>query len=91
MKLYDFEGESQDFDVDLDDENVAAAILQVVSGDEILDVVYKDGEVHTFDADTNFRTTDFLDATYILVLNGEWQVNRDKFLARKGSYDDWNE
>lgn len=91
MKLYDFEGESQDFDVDLDDENVAAAILQVVSGDEILDVVYKDGEVHTFDADTNFRTTDFLDATYILVLNGEWQVDRDKFLARKGSYDDWNE
>ena len=90
MKLYDFEGESQDFDVDLDDENVAAAILQVVSGDEILDVVYKDGEVHTFDADTNFRTTDFLDATYILVLNGEWQVNRDKFLARKGSYDDWD-
>ncbi len=91
MKLYDFEGESQDFDVDLDDENVAAAILQVVSGDEILDVVYKDGEVSTFDADTNFRTTDFLDATYILVLNGEWQVDRDKFLARKGSYDDWNE
>lgn len=90
MKLYDFEGESQDFDVDLDDENVAAAILQVVSGDEILDVVYKDGEVHTFDADTHFRTTDFLDATYILVLNGEWQVDRDKFLARKGSYDDWD-
>lgn len=88
MKLYDFEGESQDFDVDLDDENVAAAILQVVSGDEILDVVYKDGEVRTFDADTHFRITDFLDATYILVLNGEWQVNRDKFLARKGSYDD---
>ena len=90
MKLYDFEGESQDFDVDLDDENVAVAILQVVSGDEILDVVYKDGEVRTFDADTHFRTTDFLDATYILVLNGEWQVNRDKFLARKGSYDDWD-
>ena len=90
MKLYDFEGESQDFDVDLDDENVAAAILQVVSGDEILDVVYKDGEVRTFDADTHFRTTDFLDATYILVLNGEWRVNRDKFLARKGSYDDWD-
>ena len=91
MKLYDFEGESQDFDVDLDDENITAAILQVVSGDEILDVVYKDGEVRTFDADTHFRTTDFLDATYILVLNGEWQVDRDKFLARNGSYDDWNE
>lgn len=91
MKLYDFEGEPQDFDVDLDDENITAAILQVVTGDEILDVVYKDGEVRTFDADTHFRTTDFLDATYILVLNGEWQVDRDKFLARKGSYDDWDE
>lgn len=90
MKLYDFEGGSQDFDVNLDDDGVTAAILQVVSGDEILDVVYEDGEVRTFDADTHFRTTDFLDATYILVLNGEWQVDRDKFLARKGSYDDWD-
>ena len=86
--MYDYADEAHEFDVDLDDKNVIVAILQVISGDEVLDVTYKDGTIRTFDADTNYRFQDVLDATYIIVLNGEWKVDREGFLARKNSYDD---
>lgn len=88
MILYDYTDEAHEFDVDLDDKNIVFAILQVISGDEVLDVVYKDGTSDTFDADTNYRFQDFLDAAYVIVLDGEWKVDREGFLARKNSYDD---
>ncbi len=89
MILYDYTDEAHEFDVDLDDKNITIAILQVISGDEVLEVTYKDGTTLTFDADTNYRFHDYLDATYILVLNGDWMADREKFLARENSYDDW--
>ena len=90
MILYDYSGEPHEFDVDLDDEGIAVARLEVVSGDEVLEVIYKDGDIKTFDSGLWTRLRDFHDATFILVVDGKWIVDRERFLARKGSYDDWN-
>lgn len=90
MILYDYADEPHEFDVDLDDEGIAVARLEVVSGDEVLEVVYKDGDIKTFDADLWTRLVDFHDAMYVLVVDGKWVVDKERFLARKGSYDDWS-
>lgn len=90
MILYDYSGEPHEFDVDLDDEGIAVARLEVVSGDEVLEVIYKNGDIKTFDSGLWTRLRDFRDATFILVVDGKWIVDRERFLARKGSYDDWN-
>ena len=90
MILYDYADEPHEFDVDLDDGRIAVARLEVVSGDEVLEVVYKDGDIKTFDAGLWTRLVDFHDATFILVVDGKWVVDRERFLARKGSYDDWS-
>lgn len=88
MILYDFTDGKHEVDIDLDDPGIELAMLDVVSGDEVLKVIYRDGLVRRADADTNGRFQDFLDASYILVFEGRWQVDRDGFYARKDSYDD---
>ena len=90
MILYDYADEPHEFDVDLDDEGIAAARLEVVSGGEVLEVIYKDGDIKTFDAGLWTRLVDFHDAMYVLVVDGKWVVDKEGFLSRKGSYDDWN-
>lgn len=90
MILYDYSDEPQEFDVDLDDERIVVAKLEVISGDEVLEVIYKDGDIKTFDAGLWTRLVDFHDDMFVLVRGGKWVVDKDRFLARKGSYDDWN-
>lgn len=90
MILYDYSDEPHEFDVDLDDDEIAVARLDVVSGDEVLEVIYKNGDISRFDSCYEYRLMDFHDATFILVVDGKWIVDRERFLARKGSYDDWN-
>lgn len=91
MILYDYLNTPHEFDVDLDDERIAVARLEVVSGDEVLEVIYKDGDISRFDSCKEYRLMDFHDAMYVLVLVGKWVVDKERFLARKGSYDDWCE
>lgn len=88
MFLYDFTDSKREFAVNLDDDRIALATLDVISGDELLTVIYRDGRTRKFDADTNRRFHDFLDASYVLVVDGEWQVDRAGFYARRDSYDD---
>ena len=88
MILYDFTDGKCECDIDLDDPSIELAELTVLSGDEVLTVIYKDGTTRIVDADTHERFHDYFDGSYILVVNGKWQVNRDGFFARKDSYDD---
>lgn len=90
MILYDYSDTPHEFDVDLDDDEIVVARLEVVSGDEVLEVIYMDGEIKTFDAGLWTRLVDFHDDTFILVCGGKWVVDKERFLARSGSYDDWN-
>ena len=90
MIIYDYSDTPHEFDVDLDDERITVARLEVVSGDEVLEVIYKDGDISRFDSCYWYRFMDFHDAMYVLVVDGKWVVDKERFLARKGSYDDWN-
>lgn len=90
MILYDYSGDPHEFDVDLDDDEIAVARLDVVSGDEVLEVIYRDGDISRFDSCYEYRLMDFHDDTFILVCGGKWVVDKERFLARSGSYDDWN-
>lgn len=88
MILYDYADMPHSFGVDLDDADIALASLTVLSGDEVLEIVRNDGTLETYDACTGIRLHDFFDAKYVLVVNGEWQVDKERFYERKGSYDD---
>ncbi len=88
MILYDFTDGRYEADVDLDNPNIAFATLDVISGDEVLTVIYRNGATRIFDADASGRFHDFLDFSRVLVVNGKWQVDRKRFYARKDSYDD---
>jgi hypothetical protein len=88
LVLYDWANDAHEVDIDLDDKDIVIAMLQILSGDEVLEVAYKNGMTTTIDS-SDCRDTDFFDGAYVLVLNGEWVVDREKFLSRKGSYDEW--
>lgn len=86
MKLYDYTNGVTEVDVDLEDENIAVSIMEVISGDEVLTLVLKDGTEIILDSDSNERFQDFLDDSYVVTLNGVWQIDKKEFLSRKSSY-----
>ena len=91
MKLLSYEGESVEIDVDLDDPSILAAIVSVISGDEVLSVLYRDGSESEYDAcylAGMWRAYDYRDGSYLVVINGKWRVDKEAFLSRKDSY--WN-
>ena len=69
-------------------EDVYLITVDVVSGDEILKVLYKDGKMEVFDSDTHSRCTDYNDGTEIVYMPGVINLLEDqKWLNRKDSYD----
>lgn len=86
IEIMDWQGTKTTVKVDMD--KVAAINLEVVSGDEILVVVYKDYTIEKFDSSYD-RRMDFSDGSYV-VFNEERSVNLledDEWLNRKSSYD----
>ena len=59
--------------------------IQVISGDEIVTVIYKDGSKEVRDSG-RFRTLDFNDGEYCIYQAG-LNNDIDKWLKRKDSYD----
>ena len=53
-------------------------VINVVSGDEIMDVYYKNGETKTFDSDRHGRCMSFQDARYVLYQPGVINKLKDK-------------
>lgn len=88
MRLLNYAGVETRVDVDLDDPSVLGAFMHVVSGDEVLDVLYDDHE-ETYDASelTGIRRIeDIEDYGYPVVLDGKWMTDREAFLSRRDSY-----
>ena len=50
MRLLAYNDDSVDIDVDLDDPSILAASMAVISGDEVLSVLYRDGSESEYDA-----------------------------------------
>lgn len=86
IKLLDYKGTKTNVDIgDLD--AIAAMSIDVITGDEILTVVYKDYTVKKFDS-SNTRCMDFYDNSYE-VYNINESINLleyEKFVHRTNSY-----
>lgn len=86
IEIMDWQGTRTTVKVDMD--TVAAINLDIVSGDEILVVVYKNYTIRKFDSSYD-RRMDFSDGGYV-VFNEAKGVNLledDEWLNRKSSYD----
>lgn len=85
IDLIDWKDEKHPVDIgDLD--NIEEMFIKVVTGDEILHVLYKDGTDKFFDSSED-RMADFDDGIYPIYVSGLWCIDKDKFINRKTSYD----
>lgn len=67
MTLYDFANQAVDFDVDVDDiSDIQLMVVQVVSGDEVVNMILNNGQVLHYDACDN-RVISDLDCTYFVL------------------------
>lgn len=69
-------------------EDINMMTVHVVSGDELLKVLYKNGSVKSFDS-CDVRTTDYYDGDYVIYncKNSTHLINSSKWLAREDAYD----
>ena len=88
IKILDYSGKASYVDVDID--KVARMTIRVITGDEILNVIYKDYSVEEFDS-SNSREADFNDFEYEIY---DFRNDKDDnllldkmFLNRTSSYD----
>lgn len=63
LKIYDYNGNPTETNVDLNDENIICATIHIVSGDEVLEVITKDGSMKCYDSSED-RWSDFYDGWY---------------------------
>ena len=63
--------------------------IKVISGDEVAEVTYKNGDKKIFDSDTHWRMMDYQDEDYCIYQAGK--INHiEEWEKRKDSYD-WDD
>ena len=83
IKLLDYE--SNEYELDVDEENLDHLEVEVISGDEILSIYLKDGSIETYDAADylgQMRMMNFYDGWYEV-----YPEDIEKWMNRKDSYD----
>ena len=85
LKLLDYMSMPHEFTVNLPD--VLSIDIEVVSGDEIANVLFKDGHTERFDSCPDGRLTDFDDGGYVLYSPEQGIDKFDLFNIRTDSYD----
>ncbi len=85
IKIMDYVGKKRTVLID-DFENVSCIIIGVLSGDEVMSVIYKSGKMVIYDS-TNSRLADCNDGVYPLYIKGELDRTDDKtFIDRATAY-----
>ena len=87
IKLLDYENKIKVVDVG-DIKEIGSMYIEVLSGDEVLYVIYKDYTIKEFDS-SNTRREDSLEGEYP-IYNEQLSINflkDEDFLNRKNSYD----
>ena len=87
IKIYDYSGKKKEVKIKNFEEVVRLAI-EVVSGDEILHILYKDYSTEEYDSCEFGRLYDFDDDYYIIYDITNNTNLLDKWKKRKDSYDD---
>lgn len=86
LTLLDYKNEEYETGIDLDNlDDVLTISIEVVTGDEIAHVIYKDGHSEYFDS-CPFRLTDYYDGGYTLYVAGSDCDERERFVKRRSSY-----
>lgn len=86
MVVLDYNGVVQE-EFDLDISEVVCAWVEVYTGDEIFNVVYKDGRRECLTAYSAWEMV--FEDDYDVIVNGEWVVPEELFMNRKNS--DWHQ
>lgn len=86
LKIMDYTGRKVETGVDFDNlKDVNRLLIRVVTGDEILTAVYRDG-IKEYDSST-LRAEDYFDGRYILYYPAKGINRIAQFMRRKSSYD----
>ena len=77
FKIYDFRGNEKVVKLDLT--KISVVMKYVISGDEILEVFYKDGDrqwIDSMNPDLGFRITHYFDGSELIYLSDmeEWKL-----------------
>ena len=89
LKLIDYKRDVTEHDIgDLKD--IAVITIEVITGDEIANVVYKDYTTRRF-ASSHDRMNDYYDGKYEIYRydKEDCVINKKEFKNRKSSYDFW--
>ena len=87
IELMDYQDKKVTFDIG-NIEDIVSIIIEVITGDEIATVLYKNYTTKVFDS-SRTRIDDYFDYKYTLydVINGVDHLSDEIFLNRKTSYD----
>lgn len=87
LEIMDYNDEKIKTKINLDKlDEILLIIIEVVSGDELISVIYQNGEYERFNSNYR-RIMNFYEGGYILYSKKE-KINRiEEFLKRKDSYE----
>ena len=87
IELMDYQNKKVTFDIG-NIEDIASIFIEVITGDEIATVLYKNYTIKVFDSSCT-RIGNYFDYKYTLydVINGVDHLSDEIFLNRKTSYD----
>lgn len=88
LKIFDYNNRPKEVDIG-DIENIDVVVMRILSGDEVLYVIHKDGSEAVFDSSDD-RIHDFDDGIYLLYSDsGATKTLLDeKFLNRNRNWDE---
>ena len=84
IELLDYRGRRKAFDIP-EKEDILAAFIHILSGDETLIVLTKDGELLGFDSSDD-RITGYDDGMYVVYGAGIDRLSDPKWIAREDAY-----
>ena len=88
IKLLDYQSNPSEHEIG-DLEDIASIHIEVISGDEVMSVHYKNGKTEIFDSCSSFRCMAFHDCSYTIYepAAGINHLEDENWLKRSDSYD----